>query len=53
MKVGDLVRRKNFGYVGVVIGFMGDGRIAKLRWCDTLEVDHCGINLLEVVNEHR
>jgi hypothetical protein len=51
VKVGDLVRRKNFGYMGVVVAVLGG--VVKLRWCDTLELDHCGVMLLEVINEHR
>jgi len=52
MKSGDLVQSKHrHKSIGLVLEILDNGRLLRLQWVDTLEIDIGGISLFRVISE--
>jgi len=53
VKVGDLIRRKRRGWLGIVLEYNKRNESVKLAWLDNGGVDSCSTSLMEVISESR
>ena len=53
MKVGDLIRSRRRGWLGLVLEYNKRNNSITLAWIDNGEIDSCSAALMEVISEHR
>jgi hypothetical protein len=53
MKVGDLVKRKRRGWLGIVLSVEWRNNSVTLAWVDDGTIDDCTASLMEVISESR
>ena len=48
-KVGDLVRSRHYGYLGLVLAVLNNGWKIQIQWIDTLKIDEGGATTFEII----